>query len=60
MSTTTTTLTLFCLVDGEATSNAFPVKVAPDDSIGSLKDAIKVKKTPEFDDIAADKLTLWR
>ncbi|KAF9968233.1 hypothetical protein BGZ73_000206, partial [Actinomortierella ambigua] len=56
---TTTTLTLFCLVDGEATSNAFPVKVASDDSIGNLKDAIKAKKTPRFDDIAADELTLW-
>lgn len=30
------------------------------DTIDDLKDAIKVKKTPKFDDIATDELTLWR
>ncbi|KAF9965805.1 hypothetical protein BGZ73_001262 [Actinomortierella ambigua] len=57
---TTPTLTLFCLVDGEATSNAFPVEIEPSKSIGSLKKVIKSEKTPRFDDIAADELTLWR
>ncbi|KAF9342944.1 hypothetical protein BGX26_006584, partial [Mortierella sp. AD094] len=27
--------------------------------IGAFKELIKIKKSPEFDDIAADKLTLW-
>ncbi|OAQ35724.1 hypothetical protein K457DRAFT_27398 [Linnemannia elongata AG-77] len=53
-------LNLFCLVDGESTSNAFPVGIEPTNTIGDLKEFIKVKKTPEFNDIAADKLTLWR
>ncbi|KAF9577054.1 hypothetical protein BGW38_007989, partial [Lunasporangiospora selenospora] len=53
-------LTLFCLVDGKATSNAFSVKVPLSDTVNDLKNAIKTEKTPEFDDIAADKLTLWR
>ncbi|KAF9924655.1 hypothetical protein BGZ67_009152, partial [Mortierella alpina] len=53
-------LTLFCLVDGEATSNAFSVKVSPNDTVDNLKELIKNKKAPEFDDIATDKLTLWR
>jgi hypothetical protein len=53
-------LTLFCLVDGEATSNAFSIKIPSNDTVDDLKDLIKTKKTPEFDDIAADKLALWR
>ncbi|KAG0012100.1 hypothetical protein BGZ82_002729 [Podila clonocystis] len=53
-------LSLFCLCDGESTSNAFSVKVATTDTIDDLKEAIKVKKTPKFDDIATDELTLWR
>ncbi|KAG0059739.1 hypothetical protein BGZ89_000156 [Linnemannia elongata] len=52
-------LTLFCLVDGEGTSNAFSVKIASTDTVDDLKEHIKTKKSPEFDDIAADKLTLW-
>ncbi|KAH7055035.1 hypothetical protein BKA57DRAFT_489829 [Linnemannia elongata] len=51
-------LSLFCLVDGEATP--FSVEVDRTKTIDHLKDLIKAKKTPEFDDIAADKLTLWR
>ncbi|KAG0068454.1 hypothetical protein BGZ89_004695 [Linnemannia elongata] len=53
-------LTLFCLVDGESTSNAFPVGIESTKTFGDLKEFIKVKKTPEFNDIAANKLTLWR
>ncbi|KAF9580019.1 hypothetical protein BGW38_003496, partial [Lunasporangiospora selenospora] len=50
--------TLFCLVDGEST--AFPVSASTATTFGELKDLIKAKKAPEFDDVAADKLTLWR
>ncbi|KAG0271415.1 hypothetical protein BGZ95_000771 [Linnemannia exigua] len=53
-------ISLFCLVDGEATSNAFPVKIESTKTIGELKDAIKAKKTNDFSDVDADKLTLWR
>ncbi|KAF9980509.1 hypothetical protein BGZ65_005016 [Modicella reniformis] len=53
----TNTLTLFCAVDGE--SNPFSVKVGSTASVDELKDAIKIK-THEFEDIAADKLTLWK
>jgi hypothetical protein len=52
--------TLFCVVEGESTSNAFPVEIEPTKSIGSLKDAIKTKKSPRFNDIAADKLKLYK
>ena len=53
-------LNLFCLVDGEGTSNAFFVKVASADTVGDLKKLIKTEKAPRFDDVAADELTLWR
>ncbi|KAG0247450.1 hypothetical protein BGZ95_008667, partial [Linnemannia exigua] len=52
--------TLFCLVDGEATSNAFPVDIEPNKTAAHLRDLIKTKKTPRFDDVTADELTLWR
>ncbi|KAG0195067.1 hypothetical protein BGX28_002366, partial [Mortierella sp. GBA30] len=51
-------VTLFCLVDGESTP--FPVEIESTKTIGQLKDAIKAKKAPRFDDVAADELTLWR
>ncbi|KAG0060335.1 hypothetical protein BGZ89_012359 [Linnemannia elongata] len=53
-------LTLFCLVDGQSTSNAFSVKIPLTDSVDDLKDLIKVKKTVDFNDIDADKLSIWR
>ncbi|KAF8931909.1 hypothetical protein BGZ47_011637, partial [Haplosporangium gracile] len=53
-------LSLFCLVNGEATSNAFPVEIEATKTIGDLKELIKTKKTNDFQDVDADKLTLWR
>ncbi|KAG0010901.1 hypothetical protein BGZ81_002491, partial [Podila clonocystis] len=55
-----TLMTLFCLVDGEATSSAFSIKIPPNDTVDDLKNLIKTKKTPEFEDVAANELTLWR
>jgi hypothetical protein len=55
-------ITLFCLVhsDDDPTQNAFPLEVTKDTTIGKLKKFIRAEKSPEFDDIAADKLTLWK
>jgi hypothetical protein len=58
-STAMADLILYCLVDGESTSRAFEVEVPATRTVTFLKDKIKEKKAPEFDDIAADKLTLW-
>ncbi|KAK5801605.1 hypothetical protein F5H01DRAFT_283857 [Linnemannia elongata] len=52
-------LNLFCLVDGQSTFNAFPVEIESNKTIGDLKDLIKGQKTPRFDDVAANELTLW-
>ncbi|KAF9554275.1 hypothetical protein EC968_009721, partial [Mortierella alpina] len=52
-------LTLFCLVDGEPTFNAFPVGIESSKTIGDLKELIKTALSPQFDDIAAKDLTIW-
>ena len=53
-------LSLFGLVDGEATSNAFSVKAATTDTVDDLKKAIKTEKAHRFDAVDADELTLWQ
>ncbi|RIA79897.1 hypothetical protein C1645_839681 [Glomus cerebriforme] len=55
------TITLSCLVAGENPyENAFNVKVNKTEAVSELKDAIKEKKAPEFDNFATDKLKLWK
>ncbi len=55
------TITLSCLVVGENPyDNAFNVKVNKTEAVSELKDAIKEKKAPEFDNFATDKLKLWK
>ncbi|KAF9189705.1 hypothetical protein BGZ51_009346 [Haplosporangium sp. Z 767] len=56
---TDTLLSLFCLVGGEATSNAFSVKIPSSDTVDDLKNLIMTKKVSRFDDIATDEPTLW-
>ena len=53
-------MNLFCLVDGEATSTAFSVKIPSNDTVDDLKNLIKTALSPQFDDIAAKDITLWR
>ncbi|KAG0271276.1 hypothetical protein BGZ96_005894, partial [Linnemannia gamsii] len=53
-------LTLFCLVDGLPSSRAFEIEVSKTRTIAHLKDRIKTKQTPAFDDITVDQLNLWR
>ncbi|KAH7043039.1 hypothetical protein BKA57DRAFT_508403 [Linnemannia elongata] len=52
-------LALLCLFDGEATSNAFSVKIESTKTIGSLKVHIKTKILNTFNGIDAKDLTLW-
>ncbi|KAI8357233.1 hypothetical protein B0O80DRAFT_309545 [Mortierella sp. GBAus27b] len=53
-------LTLFCLVEGEATDNAFPVSTSSATTVGELKKLIKAKETNQFSDVDANQLTLWK
>ncbi|KAF9189597.1 hypothetical protein BGZ49_003794 [Haplosporangium sp. Z 27] len=48
---------LFCIIDGDST--AFSVKIEPEDTVDDLKDAIKIKQSPSFNDIQASNLVLW-
>ncbi|KAG9062301.1 hypothetical protein KI688_005215 [Linnemannia hyalina] len=50
-------LILFCLVDGEATTNAFPVEIESTKTIGDLKEVILAKKTNRFHDLIMTKKT---
>ncbi|KAF9352561.1 hypothetical protein BGX34_012097 [Mortierella sp. NVP85] len=53
---------IWCLVNGQSSSQAFSVVIDASATIEDLKDAIKDKKllSSKFNDIAADGLTLWR
>ena len=53
-------LKLFCYVCGDDYSNTFVVNIDEDDTVADLKDAIKEKKRPKFDDIPAGSLFLWK
>ncbi|KAF9295177.1 hypothetical protein BGZ74_010945, partial [Mortierella antarctica] len=53
-------MNLFCLVDGEDTSNAFSIRIPSNDAVDDLKSLIKAGQSPIFDDITAESLTLWR
>ncbi|PKB98498.1 hypothetical protein RhiirA5_431281 [Rhizophagus irregularis] len=53
-------ITLLCLVKGNTLANAFPVDIDKDQLVGHLKEAIKVKKSPEFNNFSADRLKLWK
>ncbi|KAI8597586.1 hypothetical protein EDD21DRAFT_385091 [Dissophora ornata] len=55
---TNNVLTLFCVVDSESTP--FSVDIDPSKTVDHLKVAIKDKKTNDFGDVDADKLTLWQ
>ncbi|KAI1315836.1 hypothetical protein EDD11_000271 [Mortierella claussenii] len=53
-------LNLFCLVDGESIMNAFKVEIEKTKKVSALKELIKTKKSSDFNDIDADKLSLWQ
>jgi len=51
-------LDIFCVIEGQTTS--FPVEIESTKTVGHLKKAIKADQSPDFDDINAKNLTLWR
>jgi len=53
--------TLFCLVHGEDPQRRlFSVEVSPSTTISDLRKLVKIKKSPRFDNVAADELNLWK
>src|SRR4051795_3172277 len=53
-------ITLFCLVKGNTTANAFEVDIEKDKSISHLKKVIKAEKQNDFAGVDADRLKLWK
>ncbi|KAG0259089.1 hypothetical protein BGZ95_004795 [Linnemannia exigua] len=53
-------LTLLCLVDGEATSQVFPLTIPSSETVGELRKLIKAENAVDFTDVDAKNLTLWR
>ena len=56
----TDTITLTCLVHGDAVEHAFAVDISNNKLVSHLKDEIKKKKENDFCNIDADKLILWK
>lgn len=52
-------LTIFCIVNGDSTANAFSVEISATCTIDHLKKLIKAERASEFDDIAPEELKLW-
>ena len=52
-------LKLFCLIEGDPTSRAHPVKIPRQATVSKLRDAIKANFTPNLDHVAANRLVLW-
>ncbi|KAF9081828.1 hypothetical protein BGX23_000404 [Mortierella sp. AD031] len=50
----TKTKTIFCVVEGKSSMNAFPISVSEKDFIGDIKNLIKAAKSPMFDRISAN------
>ena len=53
-------ITLFCLVKGNTTANAFSVKISRDEPISELKEAIKEKNTQTFANDDAKDIKIWK
>jgi len=55
-----TTFPLFCWVQGDRPDQAFKVKIADDEDVSDLKKMIKSENEPEFQDIVANSLKIWK
>ena len=53
-------LTLICYVRDDNCKQAFEVEIDKAKSVSALREAIKEKTRPKFDDISADSLSLWK
>ena len=53
-------LQLNCWVFGEDPNSIFPVKIVATKTVSTLKDAVKEKKQPVLNHIAASMLVLWK
>ncbi|KAI9241584.1 MAG: hypothetical protein BYD32DRAFT_405477 [Podila humilis] len=54
----TNPLTLFCLIDGQSTKQAWSIKALPADTVDDMKKAVKVAQAPSFDHVVSGELQL--
>ncbi|RIB21300.1 hypothetical protein C2G38_1112978 [Gigaspora rosea] len=52
--------TLFCLIKGNASTNAFSIKINRDEPISELKKLIKAELHPQFDHVTVKDIKLWK
>ncbi|KAF9151198.1 hypothetical protein BGX20_005480, partial [Mortierella sp. AD010] len=60
MTSTTATLSIFCILSGELASAAFPIEISCNKTVGALKREILRLYPSEFKDIDDKDLKLWR
>ena len=53
-------ISLNCSILGPDVDNAFTVKISRGETVDTLKDAIKEKKSTKLSHIDADELDLWK
>jgi hypothetical protein len=53
-------ITIFCILHGNASARAFPVKIDTSKSIAALKEEVWKKKQRELGDYDPDRLDIWR
>ena len=53
-------ITLFCLVKGNTTANAFEVDIEKDKSVSHLKKVIKAEQPQTFANVDAKDIKLWK
>ncbi|RHZ81152.1 hypothetical protein Glove_123g145 [Diversispora epigaea] len=53
-------ITFFCLVEGDSKEEVFEVEIEKKKSVSFLKEKIKEKVHPEFENVATKKIVLWK
>ena len=54
------TITIVCLIYRDAFRHAFAVDIGADKLVSHLRDEIKEKNSPRFNDLAPSQLKLWK
>jgi hypothetical protein len=50
----------FCWVQGEDPARRFDISITSTETVSALREMIKKKTKPDFNDVRADSLKLWK
>ena len=53
------TIILICLLHGQSSDRAFPVRITKSELVGDLRELIKTKTHPQLEPFGSHQLTLW-